>query len=321
MESSPPAKYYTPSSSPNSFASLYLKAISPINIALVKYWGKLEPTKIIPMNSNISLTIDMAALRSMTTLKLVPMQGQSPAISLLLNGKESKVTSRIQNVVDRLQELARENREKLCLEFKQEGSSDILTVGSIDELLACDIVIDSNNNFNTAAGLASSSSGLSCLGVALATMYGLPREAVDFSEVARIGSGSAVRSIYGGLVKWEKGFSEAEKAEILAGNKEALDRVSKKAIAVPVQLASPEISSYWMDILSILICVVKPEPGQSTVKEIPSTEGMELSLKTSDLLKGRLSLGIPDQNIQRVIDAMNQKSFRDLARVIMQESN
>lgn len=38
------------------------------------------------------------------------------------------------------------------------------------------IIIESENNFNTAAGLASSSSGLSCLGFALATLFGLPEE-------------------------------------------------------------------------------------------------------------------------------------------------
>jgi diphosphomevalonate decarboxylase len=76
----------------------------------------------------------------------------------------------------------------------------------VGELMKCGLLIESNNNFNTAAGLASSSSGLSCLGVALAHLYGL--EGVDFSVLARIGSGSAVRSVYGGFVKWEKGWSE-----------------------------------------------------------------------------------------------------------------
>jgi mevalonate pyrophosphate decarboxylase len=46
----------------------------------------------------------------------------------------------------------------------------------MDELLACDIKIESVNNFRTAAGLASSSSGLSCLAVCLATVYGLDEE-------------------------------------------------------------------------------------------------------------------------------------------------
>jgi len=73
-----------------------------------------------------------------------------------------------------------------------------------------DICIDSINNFNTAAGLASSSSGLSCLGVALASLYGLPQNKVDYSLLARLGSGSAVRSVYGGFVVWNKGYNQEE---------------------------------------------------------------------------------------------------------------
>ena len=81
------------------------------------------------------------------------------------------------------------------------------------------------------------------------------------------------------------------------------------------------MTNFWLDNLAIIICVVRPEGGQSTVKETPSTEGMELSLKTSELLKGRLAQGVPDRSIERVIAAMNHKSFSDLAKVIMQESN
>ena len=73
--------------------------------------------------------------------------------------------------------------------------------------------IESSNNFNTAAGLASSSSGLSCLGYALAKLYGLPKEVVDYSVLARLGSGSACRSIHGGFVKWHKGW-EGKYSEI-----------------------------------------------------------------------------------------------------------
>ena len=70
--------------------------------------------------------------------------------------------------------------------------------------------IESENNFNTAAGLASSSSGLSCLGFALANLYGLPKNKIDYTLLARMGSGSACRSIYGGFVRWNKGWTTHE---------------------------------------------------------------------------------------------------------------
>ena len=63
--------------------------------------------------------------------------------------------------------------------------------------------------------MASSSSGLSCLGYALAKLYGLPSESIDVSILARIGSGSACRSVYGGFVKWEKGWNTKEEMEII----------------------------------------------------------------------------------------------------------
>jgi diphosphomevalonate decarboxylase len=63
------------------------------------------------------------------------------------------------------------------------------------------IRITSENNFATASGLASSSSGLSCLSFALAKLYGVKEEFEgEYSKFARMGSGSACRSLYGGFV-------------------------------------------------------------------------------------------------------------------------
>eukprot|EP00351_Strombidinopsis_sp_SopsisLIS2011_P003070 CAMPEP_0116880176 /NCGR_PEP_ID=MMETSP0463-20121206/12077_1 /TAXON_ID=181622 /ORGANISM="Strombidinopsis sp, Strain SopsisLIS2011" /LENGTH=61 /DNA_ID=CAMNT_0004530437 /DNA_START=339 /DNA_END=524 /DNA_ORIENTATION=+ len=55
--------------------------------------------------------------------------------------------------------------------------------------------------------MASSSSGLSCLAIVLANVYGLKEQYEgEFSMLARLGSGSACRSLYGGFVTWDKGF-------------------------------------------------------------------------------------------------------------------
>ena len=91
--------------------------------------------------------------------------------------------------------------------------------------MAMSIRIESVNNFRTAAGLASSSSGLSCLAVSLATVYGVTEEYEgQFSTFARLGSGSACRSLDGGFVEWQKGYSDIEEL------KDA-ENVSKKSIA------------------------------------------------------------------------------------------
>lgn len=61
------------------------------------------------------------------------------------------------------------------------------------------IRIKTTNNFPTACGLASSASGFSCLALCLANAF---KYKGDVSELARLGSGSACRSCYGGFVKW-----------------------------------------------------------------------------------------------------------------------
>jgi diphosphomevalonate decarboxylase len=100
------------------------------------------------------------------------------------------------------------------------------------ELLEWKVHIESENNFPTAAGLASSASGYACLVFAFAQLYGLKKQ--EISDIARLGSGSACRSIYGGFVHWQKGVN--------------LD--GRDSIAVQVAPAS-----HWPD-LHVLILVV-----------------------------------------------------------------
>lgn len=67
------------------------------------------------------------------------------------------------------------------------------------------IIITSENNFNTASGLASSASGLACLAVALCEAYQIKDVSQEeISMFARLGSGSACRSVLGGFVEWHR---------------------------------------------------------------------------------------------------------------------
>lgn len=66
------------------------------------------------------------------------------------------------------------------------------------------IHICSENNFPTAAGLASSAAGYACLVYSLAQLYQIP-PCIDITSITRQGSGSACRSIYGGFVEWVTG--------------------------------------------------------------------------------------------------------------------
>jgi diphosphomevalonate decarboxylase len=101
-------------------------------------------------------------------------------VTLTLNGKSSSVTERISNVIVMIKERAPEHLRSHSIE------------------------IVSENNFNTAAGLASSASGLSCLAFALFKVYGIEANREEISMFARLGSGSACRSLEGGFVQWHK---------------------------------------------------------------------------------------------------------------------
>ena len=75
----------------------------------------------------------------------------------------------------------------------------------------------SNNNFPMASGIASSASGFAALTVAGAAALGLRLDATRLSAVARRGSGSASRSLFGGFVEWERGWGggESESSSLL----------------------------------------------------------------------------------------------------------
>ena len=77
---------------------------SPINIALVKYWGKEHEEQIIPCNNSISLTINKNELCSTTTVTLTD---DIEGIQINLNGKNvEKISDRISRVVKTIKEIA-----------------------------------------------------------------------------------------------------------------------------------------------------------------------------------------------------------------------
>ena len=85
--------------------------------------------------------------------------------------------------------------------------------GSEDHVHIC-----SENNFPTAAGLASSAAGYACLVYTLCQVFDIKD---NISEIARQGSGSACRSIYGGFVQWHMGTREDGSDSVASMIKEA----------------------------------------------------------------------------------------------------
>ncbi|XP_050423851.1 diphosphomevalonate decarboxylase isoform X2 [Adelges cooleyi] len=153
------------------------------------------------------------------------------------------------------------------------------------------IRICSKNNFPTAAGLASSAAGYACLIYTLATAFDLTDE--DLPSIARQGSGSACRSLFGGFVQWQAG----------------IDEFGTDSTAVQIV---PE--THWPE-MRILILVVN-----DSMKKTSSTSGMKQSVESSELLKYRVDKCVP-QRIELIIQAIKDKNFEKFAEITMRDSN
>ncbi len=198
------------------------------NIAFIKYWGKKDETFILPQNNSLSLTLD-----AFYTETKVTFDSELKADVLWLDHVEQdeKALKKAQVILDIVRQKA--------------GLEDCAKIESI-------------NHVPTAAGLASSASGLAALAGAASLAAGLDLSKTELSRLARRGSGSASRSIYGGFAEWQQGTSDAD------------------SFAVPIDDAD------W-DIGMIFIIV------EDAQKEISSTEGMRRVVETSPYYEGWLA--------------------------------
>lgn len=147
------------------------------NIALVKYWGKRDTVLNLPAVGSLSITLD--GLRTRTRVGFLPEAG---ADRVTLNGRTDP---------------AEASRVSACLDLLRAIAG-----------VAWRAEVESSNNFPTAAGLASSASGFAALVLAGSAALGLDLPASALSVLARRGSGSAARSIFGGYVEWAHGERE-----------------------------------------------------------------------------------------------------------------
>ncbi|MCF6297363.1 MAG: diphosphomevalonate decarboxylase [Flavobacteriaceae bacterium] len=156
---------------------------SPSNIALVKYWGKSEPQ--IPKNTSISFTLNNC--HTITTLKYSKKEVASNDFSL-------KVI---------FEGLIKEDFKPKIVKFFERIEKYVAFITLFD------FVIKTENSFPHSSGIASSASGLSALALCLMSIEKelKPEITQEYllkkaSFLARLGSGSAARSIDGPLVVW-----------------------------------------------------------------------------------------------------------------------
>ncbi|KAG5364843.1 Diphosphomevalonate decarboxylase [Yarrowia sp. E02] len=249
---------------------------APVNIATLKYWGKRDPALNLPTNNSISVTLSQDDLRTLTTASCSPEYVQD---ELWLNGKQEDVSGK------RLVACFRELR---ALRLKMEEQD-----ASLPKLADQKLKIVSENNFPTAAGLASSAAGFAALIRAVANLYELKETPEQLSIVARQGSGSACRSLYGGYVAWEMG-SEADGSDSRA-----------------VQIATAD---HWPEMRAAILVV------SADKKDTSSTTGMQVTVHTSPLFKERITTVVPERFVQMKKSILD-RDFPTFAELTMRDSN
>ena len=150
------------------------------NIAFIKYWGNRDQRLRLPCNGSISFNLEGLFTRTRVTF-----DSRLAGDVLKLNNK--KVTGQgLQRVQIMLEEVRRMAGISLFAK------------------------IQSENNFPSSAGIASSASAFAALALAASAAAGLSLNEVELSRLARHGSGSACRSIPGGFVEWQAGRGDED---------------------------------------------------------------------------------------------------------------
>jgi len=183
------------------------------SLALIKYWGKASAEANTPATGSLAVTL--GALESRT--------------EAAFDDRDSVVVNGAEQPLERFSSFLGALKRELGLEGRG-------------------LAVTSANNFPTAAGLASSSSGFAALAGAAAALAGAQLPAAKLSALARLGSGSATRSVYGGFTVFDAG---AEAADVEQGE------------------------DHWPD-FRVVLCVVR-----EAAKATSSRRAMEFSRATS----------------------------------------
>jgi diphosphomevalonate decarboxylase len=228
-------------------------AVAHPNIALIKYWGKSDVERNIPAVGSLSITLDGL----MTTTSVFFDEGLEEDEFLLGGITAPGMAGRVTRCLDLV-------RERAGVRTRAR--------------------VESDNDFPTAAGLASSASGFAALVVAANAALGAGIETTELADLARRASGSAVRSLFGGFVELRLTPDGPCPTEIR-------------------QILEP---SGWP--LRVAVAVTEIGP-----KEIGSTEGMVRTEQTSPYYAGWVSSS--EEDLAEARSAIERRDFEALAEV------
>lgn len=152
------------------------------NIAIIKYWGKENQAKMIPSTSSISLTLE----NMFTTTSISFLPDTATSDQFYINGvlQDEEEHTKISAIID---------------QFRQPGQAFVK--------------METQNNMPTAAGLSSSSSGLSALVKACDQLFDTQLDQKALAQKAKFASGSSSRSFFGPVAAWDKDSGAIYKVE------------------------------------------------------------------------------------------------------------
>lgn len=209
------------------------------NVALVKYWGKRDEERNLPAVGSISVTLgDLVATAQ------VAVDEETPRFSSGGEAVAGRAAERMANYLDWL-------------------AGALGTAGRLS--------VDVETTFPVGAGLASSAAIHCAVAAASASALDTPVDLTRLSGLARVGSGSAARSVFGGWVEWHRGERE-----------DGLDSV-----------AEPILGEHdWP--VGLVVALAHEGP-----KDVPSRDAMRHVSRTSPLYPGWLEAQDPDLTAMR----------------------
>ena len=239
--------------------SLTATARATPNIAFIKYWGNRDDNLRLPANPSISMNLD--GLHTETT---VTWSDDLTADELTLNGEKDtgEACDRVSAHLSRLRQ-----RFPVITQYA---------------------AVESANNFPIGAGIASSAAAFAALTVAAVAATGIELSEHELSTLARLGSGSAARSVPTGFVEWRTGSTHKE--------------------SYAESFAPPD---YW-NIVDVIAVVSREH------KEVGSTAGHR-SASTSDLQEARIARA--EERFAVCKQAILDRDFAAFAEVVEHDSN
>ncbi|WP_421775821.1 diphosphomevalonate decarboxylase [Gardnerella sp. KA00288] len=254
-----------------------------VNIALIKYWGKRDERLILPYTSSLSLTLsDLYATTS------VHFDESLSADFVTLDGSALPTDDSTRLRVVAMLDLV---REKAGISTKAK--------------------VVSHNHVPIAAGLASSASGSAALAAAASYAAGLDLTPRELSRLARRGSGSACRSIFGGFVLWNKGEDdETSYAEPIAD-------LFAETLAEPAEPADKHLSASLPAPKNLNPAMIVVTLDRSK-KPISSRTAMRRTVETSPAYMPWVEQSKKD--LARALDAIRVGSIEQLGEVMEQNS-